>query len=306
MRLHAVTSRPMATRYDPWVNLLRTTVAAFAAGVGGADAITVLPFDIRLGVPDAFGRRMARNISALLIEESQVAAVADPSAGAYAVELLTANLADAAWSRFQSIERSGGVLAALTGGSLRAAWSSTAERRRGQVATRRLPITGVSEFPDLAETLPVRAPWRPVQPEVPAWAVDFEAMRDDPVAGTVFLATLGPIAEHSARAGFVTNLLAAGGVPVRSAGRTDTVEDVLAAYSGESVVVVAGTDTAYATWGADVITALRSSGAGTVVSAGRPVPEVADLVDDHVAVGQDVVDFLRRVRGKLTGEVARA
>src|SRR6478609_1873465 len=51
MRLHAVTSRPMMSKYDPWVNMLRTTVAAFAAGVGGADSVTVLPFDSPLGRP---------------------------------------------------------------------------------------------------------------------------------------------------------------------------------------------------------------------------------------------------------------
>ncbi len=298
MRIHAVTSLPMTTRYDPWVNLLRTTVAAFAAGVGGADSITVLPFDVRLGRPDAFGRRMARNISALLIEESHVAAVTDPAAGAYAIEQFTADLADAAWSRFQAIERSGGLLGALADGSLVADWAQTAAGRRALVATRRMPITGVSEFPNLAETLPARESW-PAAPDVPAWAADFEAMRDEPIDDVVYLATLGPVAQHSARAGFVTNLLAAGGIPVRSAGRTDTVEDVLGGYADDGVVVVAGTDAAYAEWGADVITALRSAGAGTIVLAGRPVPEVADLIDDHVAAGQDAVDVLHRIRAVL-------
>lgn len=298
--IHAVSSLPMTSRYDPWVNLLRSTVAAFAAGAGGADAVTVLPFDIRLGVPDAFGRRMARNISTLLIEESHVAAVADPSAGAYAIEMLTHQLAEAAWQRFLTIDAAGGVLAAWADGSLRADWSGTADRRRGQVATRRRPLTGVSEFPNPAETLPARQPW-PVPPEVAAWGADFEAMRDEPAADAVFLATLGPVAEHSARAGFVTNLLAAGGVTVRSAGRTETVEDVFAAYAAERVVLVVGTDAAYTEWGADVITALRPAGAATIVLAGRPVPAVADLIDDHVAVGQDVVEFLRRVRGALMG-----
>ena len=298
--IHAVTSLPMTTRYDPWVNLLRTTVAAFAAGVGGADAVTVLPFDIRLGVPDAFGRRLARNVSALLIEESHVAAVADPAAGAYAIEMLTHELAEAAWDRFQAIDRAGGVLAALGDGSLRAGWTETAERRRGQVATRRRPLTGLSEFPNPAESLPVRPPW-PVPPDVAAWGADFEAMRDEPATDQVFLATLGPVAEHAARAGFVTNLLAAGGVTVHSAGRTETVEDVVAAYAAERVVLVAGTDAAYDEWGADVITALRAEGAARVVLAGRPVPAVAELIDDHVAAGQDVVEFLGRLRAPLMG-----
>lgn len=298
--IHAVTSLPMTTRHDPWVNLLRTTVAAFAGGVGGADAVTVLPFDMRLGVPDAFGRRMARNISTLLIEESHVAAVVDPSAGAYAIEMLTHELAEAAWDRFQAIDRAGGVLAALGDGLLRADWADSATRRRGQVATRRRPLTGVSEFPNPAETLPARVPW-PAPPEVPSWGADFESMRDEPPADPVFLATLGPVAEHSARAGFVINLLAAGGVVARSAGRTETVEDVVASYDGERVVLVAGTDAAYDEWGADVITALRAEGATRIVLAGRPVPAVAELVDDHIAAGQDVVEFLGRLRAPLMG-----
>ena len=101
---HAVTSRPMMSKYDPWVNMLRTTVAAFAAGVGGADAVTVLPFDSPLGAPDAFGRRIARNTSHLLIDESHVATVADPAGGAYAVEKLTDDLAVAAWELFGRLD----------------------------------------------------------------------------------------------------------------------------------------------------------------------------------------------------------
>ena len=139
-----------------------------------------------------------------------------------------------------------------------------------------------------------------------AWGADFEAMRDDPPADAVFLATLGPVAEHSARAGFIINLLAAGGVAARSAGRTETVEDVVASYAGERVVLVVGTDTAYTDWGADVITALRAGGTETIILAGKPVPAVAELVDDHVAVGQDVVEFLRRLRGALVREVVGA
>ena len=109
MVLHAVTSRPMMTKYDPWVNMLRTCVAAFAAGVGGADAVTVLPFDARLGLPDAFARRIARNTSSLLVEESHVAKVADPAGGAFAVEKLTDDLAVAGWEELGRIDAEAGV-----------------------------------------------------------------------------------------------------------------------------------------------------------------------------------------------------
>ena len=101
----------MTSKHDPWVNMLRGTVAAFAAGVGGADAVTVVPFDEPLGVPDAFGRRIARNTSSLLIEESHVAAVTDPAGGSYAVEKLTDDLAVAGWAELGRIEADGGALA---------------------------------------------------------------------------------------------------------------------------------------------------------------------------------------------------
>ncbi|MEV4887971.1 methylmalonyl-CoA mutase family protein [Nonomuraea sp. NPDC055795] len=106
---HAVTSAAMMTARDPWVNMLRTTLACFGAGVGGADAVTVRPFDAAVREPDAFGRRIARNTHALLMEESGAARVADPAGGSWYVERRTAELAEAAWTWFQEIEAAGGL-----------------------------------------------------------------------------------------------------------------------------------------------------------------------------------------------------
>ena len=249
-RQHAVTSRPMMSKYDPWVNMLRTTVAAFAAGVGGADAVTVLPFDAALGAPDAFARRIARNTSSLLISESHVAKVADPAGGSYAVEKLTDDLARAAWAELGRIEEAGGILAALDDGSLRARIDEVVAVRDDQVAHRTRPLTGVSEFPHLGETLPERTPAARRPTGVRRYGAAFEALRDEPAARPVFLATMGTVAAHTARATFATNLFAAGGVAVEVAGPTDGVDAVLAAYDGQPVVCLAGTDPAYAEWGA--------------------------------------------------------
>ena len=195
----------MMSAYDPWVNMLRTTVAAFAATVGGADAVTVQPFDRPLGRPDAFGRRIARNQMALLTDEAHVGAVTDPAGGAWAVERLTHDLAAAAWDVVQDLE---------TGASLDEAIAATVATRDEQVATRRLPITGLTEFPNLAETLPERDG----EPDdVRRYGAAFEALRDEPAATPVFLATLGTVAEHTARATFATNLFAAGGIRVETA-----------------------------------------------------------------------------------------
>ncbi len=300
MVLHAVTSRPMMTKYDPWVNMLRTCVAAFAAGVGGADAVTVLPFDARLGLPDAFARRIARNTSALLVEESHVAKVADPAGGAFAVEKLTDDLAVAAWEELGRIESVGSVAGGLD--DLRTRIDEVVAERDRQVATRKRPITGVTEFPHLHETLPERRPYGEGAPTVRPYAEPFEALRDDPAESTVFLATMGTVAAHTARATFASNLFAAGGIDVVNEGRHDDVEAVVAHYDGQSVVCLAGHDKAYAEWGRDLVVALRDAGAQWVIIAGASTSsttEVFDGVDDSCAVGVDALDFLHRTREKL-------
>lgn len=305
MALHAVTSRPMTSARDPWVNMLRGTVAAFAAGVGGADAVTVVPFDEPLGLPDALGRRVARNTSSLLIEESHVAAVADPAGGSYAVEKLTDDLAAAGWAELGRIEADGGALADEARTAVKARVKEVAAARDAQVADRSRPLTGVSEFPDLAEVLPERehAPHRHVRRY--GWA--YEDMRAAPAEQKVFLATMGPIAAHTARATFATNLFAAGGVTVEAAGPTDGVEAVTGAYAGQRVVCLAGTDAAYAEWGADLVAALRAAGATYVVLAGKPGGKTAirqgseaSDVDDSCAMGVDALGFLGRIREELS------
>jgi methylmalonyl-CoA mutase len=275
MRLHAVTSRPMMSKYDPWVNMLRTTVAAFAAGVGGADSVTVLPFDSPLGRPDAFGRRIARNTSHLLIDESHVAHVADPAGGAYAVEKLTDDLARAAWEVFGRLD---------DGADLDKEIAETVAKREAEIAKRKRPITGLTEFPNLDEVLPERVPtdeWDDVR----RYGASFEALRDEPAEIPVHLATLGTVAQHTARATFATNLLAAGGIRA-AAGEHD----------GQRVVCLVGTDAAYDESGAETAARLRSNGAEWVIVAGKP----RDWADDSCAMGVDALDFLNRTREKLS------
>jgi methylmalonyl-CoA mutase len=283
-RQHVVTSRPMMSKYDPWVNMLRATVAAFAAGVGGADAITVLPFDSPLGRPDAFGRRIARNTSHLLIDEAHVARVADPAGGSYAVEKLTDDLARAGWEVFGRIE---------AGADLDDAIAEVVAARDLDVARRTRPITGLTEFPHLAEVLPEREP--DALSGVRRYGAAFEALRDEPATAHVFLATLGTVAQHTARATFAANLFAAGGVAVDVAGPTKDADELVAAYDGQSVVCLAGADPAYAEWGAEAIEKLRSAGATHVIIAGKPI----DGTDDSCAMGVDALDFLTRTREKL-------
>lgn len=295
---HAVTSRPMMSAYDPYVNMLRTTVAAFAAGVGGAASVTVLPFDEPLGLPEPFSRRIARNTSSLLISESHVARVTDPAGGSHVVERLTHDLAHAAWELVGAMESAGGAAAAVADGAIAAAIAETVATRSAQIATRERPITGVSEFPNLHEELPERRPY-PTPPVVHRYGADFEAMRRNRAATAVFLATLGPIAAHTARATFAANLFAAGGIDTVTAGATGGVDDVLAAYDGAPVVCLAGPDAAYAEWGAELVSALRAAGARHIVLAGQASLGAEIGADSTAALGLDALAFLHQIRGVL-------
>ncbi|WKE69144.1 methylmalonyl-CoA mutase subunit beta [Streptomyces sp. WP-1] len=289
---HVVTSPVMMSRRDPWVNMLRTTVATLAAGVGGADSVTVLPFDHALGLPDAFARRIARNTSTILIEESYLARVIDPAGGSWYVERLTDELAEAAWEFFRTIERDGGQAAVLRSGRLRTDLATTWAERSKKLAKRREPITGVSEFPLLAEKPVERAP----APQAPSGGLPrvrrdeaFEELRarsDAHLATTgarprIYLATLGSAAEYTARASFAANLFQAGGIEPVSEG---TFED-----SGATEAVLCSGDATYAEQAERAAGALRAAGARQVFLAGRG--EYAG-VDRHVFAGCDAVDVL--------------
>lgn len=151
MRLSAITSARMQARRDPWVNMLRGTVATFAASVGGADNITVLPFTHALGLPDAFARRIARNTQLVLQQESSLNRVIDPAGGAWAFESLTDAMSQEAWGLFQDIEAAGGIVAELECGALAARIAAAVDARDRSIADRSEPITGSSAFANLQE-----------------------------------------------------------------------------------------------------------------------------------------------------------
>ncbi len=144
---HAETSRRMLTRADPTTNLLRTTLAAFAAGVAGADAVTVLPHTAALGLADRNARALACNIQHLLIEEAHVFRVADPAAGSGALETLSDALAERAWSAFQAIEKEGGIVASLAAGAFQARIAEACAALRKDLTDGNAPLVGATIYP---------------------------------------------------------------------------------------------------------------------------------------------------------------
>jgi methylmalonyl-CoA mutase len=303
LTVHAVSSPRTLTERDPWVNMLRVTTQVFAAVLGGADLVTPASFDEALGPPSPLGRRTARNTALVLREESHLGRVVDPAAGSYYLESVTDAQAREAWTRFQALEREGGVASALASGALAARLDAAWKKRVAAIGKRREPITGVSEFANLDEahlprtplgvsSSPAAAPALPQHRD----AEPFEALRTrvDALgvrAPDVLLLTLGPPAEHRGRAGYATAFFATAGLRTR--------ESTVPAQA--AIAVLCGSDERYATEAADAARALREAGAGSVVLAGRPGALEAALreagVGAFIFVGCDVAATLNDLIG---------
>ena len=317
--VHAETSLPMMTQRDPWVNMLRTTLAAFGAGVGGADTVLVFPFDVAIpdgfpGMATSFARRMARNIQLLLLEESHVGRILDPAGGSWFVEDLTEQLAQQSWQHFQSIEKHGGFVDARD--YIADQIGEIAARRTDDIAHRRTTITGVNEYPDLGEpALPQNdSQYSPLAAgNLVRYAAAFETLRDRSDAylartgsrPQALLLPLGPLAEHNIRATFAANLLASGGIEAVNPGTVDAdgVAKAVADAGSPTVAVICGTDGRYGTEAAAIVEAARREGISHVCLAG-PHKAVAETdpkqqPDEFLTAKIDAVEALSSLLSRL-------
>lgn len=277
---HAVTAPVMFSQRDPWVNMLRSTVSAFAAGVGGATDVEVLTFDSAIpgGIPGTsrnFAHRIARNTNLLLLEESHLGHVIDPAGGSYYVEAFTNDLSEKAWAIFTDIEAKGGYRAELDNGAINKALDEMHEATRAEVASRKKQLTGINEFPNLAEA-PLAAELRQEPTGVRRWAAEFEALRNRSDAfleaegerPTIGLIPVGPLSRHNIRTGFTTNLLASGGIAVTNPGEVVPGTPEFEAAAATDIVVICGTDQEYAETGESVVEKLRAAGVKQILLAG--------------------------------------
>jgi methylmalonyl-CoA mutase len=377
MRIHSRVSKRVLTLRDPHVNLLRNTVACFAAGLGGAEAITSVPFDAAAGLPDNLSRRIARNTVLVLQEEAHLNRVIDPPGGSWYLGWLTDQVATKAWDVFQEVERGGGMLGAIRDGWVARQIDSAFAPRAKNLARRKEGITGVSEFPNVAEPPVVRpspdrltlraaaasrlASTRRHGPALAAlksarermavaveaagqgasigqmaralgfhaepavippltphpFAEPFEELRAASDAWQaangkrprVFLANMGPVAHHGARATYSKNFFEAGGFEVAG---NDGFRDADAAArafaaSGATVAVICSSDKLYPDVVPQVAPRLKAAGARSVVLAGNPGANEpawrAAGVDRFIFVKCDVLATLRqmlREEGVLT------
>ena len=268
----ADTAWRMLTQRDPYVNMLRATIATFSAGLGGANAVTVLPHTLALGLPDPFARRVARNTQLVLLEESNLAKVSDPAAGSGGIESLTQQLCEAAWSLFQEIENAGGIFACLEQNLIQRKVAATRAVRETNIAKRKEVLTGATEFPNLHEAdvavldakPVVLAPYGEAKFKFDALppmrlAAPFEALRDrsdqiqkdEGARPKIFLANLGTAADFTARATFAKSFFETGGIEaVDTEGFSDPAA-LSAAFSasGAQLACLCSSDKVYADTG---------------------------------------------------------
>lgn len=324
----AVTSDRMRSARDPWVNMLRDTVATFAAGVGGADALLVRPFDAALGTPGRLARRMARNTSIILQEESHIRRVTDPAGGSWFVEQLTRDIAESAWTEFQRVQGFGGLSAALQTSALQKVFAELLDARQAAVAKRKLPVTGVSEFPWIDEVLPEVEALSPVDAQAEGApliseplrmlrdASAFEALRDRADAAAakghmpkVALLNLGPVAQHTARSTWAKNFFETAGLRTEASAPLDDAAAAVAAFqaSGAGAVCLCSSDEVYGELAAACATALKDAGAVRVYLAGRPGEAESAYrtagVHGFIYVGCDVLALLD---AELSAQVSSA
>jgi methylmalonyl-CoA mutase len=321
------------TKRDPYVNMLRATIAVVAASLGGADAITVLPFTLPRGLPDPFARRIARNTQLILSAESHLAKVGEAAAGAGVVEDLTAQLCATAWTLFQDIEKAGGAAAALEAGLIQKRVAAVAAERQTALAKRTDMLTGTSDFADLDEaavaTLDVTpiasSPASGAQVLLPPirLAEPFEELRDASdrwlaargSRPTIFLANLGALADFSPRATFAKNFFEAGGIaavnndgfaaPSTACGEAKTdLTALVAAFkaSGAKLACLCASDEVYGREAVGAAKALAEAGALSLYVAGRPsrMPELAAAgIATFVGAGCDALATLRAAQQQI-------
>ncbi len=301
--LHVVTSARTLSRFDPWSNLLRSTLATLAAALGGADAITTLPFDHPAGGGDAHARRLARNTQLVLMLESRLHRVVDPAAGSGYLAALSGQIAEQAWRLVQDLEREGGILAALASGMLQDRIAAEFARRAEAFDRGRETLVGVSGFAHLedleeraegtaarpARTTP--APLRPRRFAEPFEELRLRAERIRRRRGRrprALACCLGEPRHFAGRLDLLRQILAAGGIETLDCTLREDAADAVRAFgrSGCDFAVLVGSDDAYRAMAAEALAALRAAGARkifAVAADGAELSGVDGIIHEHMA-----------------------
>jgi methylmalonyl-CoA mutase len=157
LRTHCQTSGVSLTEQDPYNNIVRTTIEAMAAVLGGTQSLHTNSFDEALALPTPFSARIARNTQLIIAEETGIPKVIDPLGGSYYVESLTAAVAEHAWKLIQEVEDMGGMTKAIESGMPKLRIEESAARRQARVDRGEDTIVGVNKYkPGTEEKINIR------------------------------------------------------------------------------------------------------------------------------------------------------
>jgi methylmalonyl-CoA mutase len=306
-RIHARTSRWNETIYDQHVNVLRATTEAMSAIFGGADSITVAPFDECYKAPDDASRRLARNTQILLKQEALLSRVADPGGGSYCIEIITDFLAREGWKTMQGIEAAGGHRKALSEGQIKKAVEQSLAAKEQAVVSRRRMFTGTNQHPNLSEKALDRIDGSRLSGEKRGAQV-YEQLRlrterhaaEGGKTPRVLLAEIGDVRMRAARSGFAANFFGCAGFAVVTT-RFHNADEIAA--SDAELIVLCSSDPEYPKLAADLLAKLKALGRKTpVIVAG--LPESAEQlkaagVADFVHVRSNPIEILTRWQEQL-------
>ena len=298
---HAVSSTWNQTRYDSYVNLLRSQTETMSAALAGVDAISVTPFDTPYGTTDDFSRRLARNQQLLLKEESHFDKVLDPAAGSYYVEVLTDKVAKQSWSIFLEIDAAGGFAQQAESGKIQERINASNAKRHEAIAKRKETLLGTNEFPNFTETIKAKVDQSACaeghccgqdhSKEGATTALDFsrgasafeslrlatEGQKHQPV---VFMLTIGNLAMRLARSQFAGNFFGCAGYKLIDNLGFETVEAGVkeALDKKADIIVLCSSDDEYAQYAPEAFKLI--DGKVPLVIAGNPA-----CTDDLKALG---------------------
>jgi methylmalonyl-CoA mutase len=292
-RIHARTSRWNETLYDPHVNILRGTTEAMSAAIGGADSISVAPFDECYKLPDEASRRMARNAQILLKQEALLCRVSDPGGGSYCLEVITDFIAREGWKVMQGVEADGGYQKARAEGKVSGALALSLAGKEKAVLQRRRIFTGTNQHAHLSEKALERIDPSRLRPQRRgAEAYEQLRLRTERAAAAgvkiprVLLAEIGDVKMRSARSNFAANFFGCAGFQIVTQ-RFDSVDEIAdAAKNDADILVLCSSDPEYPALATALIERLAALGRKVpVIIAGYP-----DSVEQLKTAG--VADFI--------------
>lgn len=316
IRIHSTSSEWNLTLFDPYVNMLRGTTEAMSSILGGADLVSVLPFDYPYGKVTEFSSSIARNVQIILREEAYFDRVTDPASGSYYIENLTDSIGEKSWELFREVESKGGFRKAFESGWIQEQVAASRKKKIERTASGRGKILGTNAFPDFNEMIlenlntSVNVEYKslPLKPLIPfRLSSIFEEVRIETERSNnrpkVLLFKYGNPAWMTARAAFSGNFFACAGYEILDPPAYASVETGIQAAKDENadIVVLCSSDDAYAELVPAVHNALKDRTA--VVVAGYPADSVEKLrkagIEHFIHIKSNHLEILKKFNSKL-------